>query len=79
MDNSFRTRDIGLASYLSLGGHAYTVEQDEGSSVWFLFPTVTRKNKNAYFNGHMVAARAYYRVLVRLKAVVFWLTHEEEE
>jgi len=72
----FKTRDIGLASFLHMVGHDYLIDMDDDGSVWFGFPTVTRKAKESYFSGAKVSARNYYTTLVRMKAEVFWRTND---
>jgi len=72
----YRTRDLGLASYLLCKGHNYKAEVVDGS-VWFAFEGASRLDKKAYFGGGArVVARDYYQSLVTLKAVVYWRTDE---
>lgn len=67
----YRTRDLPLAAFLTLRGHASETEQVDGS-VWFLFPDEARGDKEAFFGGAEVEAKGYAAAMKALKARVYW-------
>ena len=67
----YRTRDLPLAAFLVVRGHAPTLEPLDGS-VWFAFPAEARDDKEAFFGGAKVEAKGYAAALKSLKAKVYW-------